>query len=407
MMFAGSILANFAVLPLVGYFAQFAGDGVTVWNNAGVAVNAMKVGQISGSYLRYIGAGMMLSGGLIGAIKLIPTIITSIKKTLGAKNNAAGIEEGSGIGRLILIAGIILSFGAGFIISNGNITMAIIASILSVVLAMLFAIVSGRLTGVVGTSNLPVSGMTIASLVLVTLLFLGFKWTTPENNKSLLLFGSFIVTAIAMAGGYAQSQKVSFILGGSKNEMSKYLTIASIAGVVTVVGTIILLADQLVMTGENVQFALPQANLMATLTEGIISGKLPWGMIIVGIVMGVFFFLLNLPVMTVAIGFYLPIATTSIILIGALVRLFIEKTSKSEPDKEAKISNGISLSAGLVAGSSIIGLIGIILQVTGVITLSDITGFAATNSMAWILLVILIVMTGLTLLNAGVKNGKK
>ena len=111
--------------------------------------------------------------------------------------------------------------------------------------------------------------------------------------------------------------------------------------------------------------------------------------------------------MTVAIGFYLPIATTSIILIGALVRLFIEKTSKSEPDKEAKISNGISLSAGLVAGSSIIGLIGIILQVTGVITLSDITGFAATNSMAWILLVILIVMTGLTLLNAGVKNGKK
>ena len=407
MMFAGSILANFAVLPLVGYFAQFAGDGVTVWNNAGVAVNAMKVGQIYGSYLRYIGAGMMLSGGLIGAIKLIPTIITSIKKTLGAKNNAAGIEEGSGIGRLILIAGIILSFGAGFIISNGNITMAIIASILSVVLAMLFAIVSGRLTGVVGTSNLPVSGMTIASLVLVTLLFLGFKWTTPENNKSLLLFGSFIVTAIAMAGGYAQSQKVSFILGGSKNEMSKYLTIASIAGVVTVVGTIILLADQLVMTGENVQFALPQANLMATLTEGIISGKLPWGMIIVGIVMGVFFFLLNLPVMTVAIGFYLPIATTSIILIGALVRLFIEKTSKSEPDKEAKISNGISLSAGLVAGSSIIGLIGIILQVTGVIKRSDITGFAATNSMAWILLVILIVMTGLTLLNAGVKNGKK
>lgn len=407
MMFAGSILANFAVLPLVGYFAQFAGDGVTVWNNAGVAVNAMKVGQIYGSYLRYIGAGMMLSGGLIGAIKLIPTIITSIKKTLGAKNNAAGIEEGSGIGRLILIAGIILSFGAGFIISNGNITMAIIASILSVVLAMLFAIVSGRLTGVVGTSNLPVSGMTIASLVLVTLLFLGFKWTTPENNKSLLLFGSFIVTAIAMAGGYAQSQKVSFILGGSKNEMSKYLTIASIAGVVTVVGTIILLADQLVMTGENVQFALPQANLMATLTEGIISGKLPWGMIIVGIVMGIFFFLLNLPVMTVAIGFYLPIATTSIILIGALVRLFIEKTSKSEPDKEAKISNGISLSAGLVAGSSIIGLIGIILQVTGVIKRSDITGFAATNSMAWILLVILIVMTGLTLLNAGVKNGKK
>src|SRR5690606_37666374 len=156
-----------------------------------------------------------------------------------------------------------------------------------------------------------------ASLVLVTLLFLGFGWTSPENNKSLLLFGSFIVTAIAMAGGYTQSQKVSMVLGGSRNEMSKYLSIASIVGVVTVVGTIMLLADQLVLTGDQMQFALPQANLMATLTEGIISGRLPWGMIITGIVMGIFFYLLKLPVMTVAIGFYLPIATTSIILIGA------------------------------------------------------------------------------------------
>ncbi|MFB0957894.1 MAG: OPT family oligopeptide transporter [Clostridiaceae bacterium] len=407
MMFAGSILANFAVLPLIGYFSSFAADGVTVWNNPGVAINAMKVGNIAGSYLRYIGAGMMLSGGLIGAIKLIPTIITSIKKTLGAKTSAAGSEEGAGVGRIILLAGFIISFIAGFLISGGNIMMALLASVLSVVLAMLFAIVSGRLTGTVGTSNLPVSGMTIASLVLVTLLFLGFGWTSPENNKSLLLFGSFIVTAIAMAGGYTQSQKVSMVLGGSRNEMSKYLAIASIVGVVTVVGTIMLLADQLVLTGDQVQFALPQANLMATLTEGIISGRLPWGMIITGIVMGIFFYLLKLPVMTVAIGFYLPIATTSIILIGALIRQFIEMTAKTTADKEAKISNGISLSAGLVAGSSIIGLIGIILQVTGVLKLSDITGFAASNNMAWILLAVLIGLTVVTLMNAGARKSGK
>lgn len=407
MMFAGSILANFAVLPLIGYFSSFAADGVTVWNNPGVAINAMKVGNIAGSYLRYIGAGMMLSGGLIGAIKLIPTIITSIKKTLGAKTSAAGSEEGAGVGRIILLAGFIISFIAGFLISGGNVMMALLASVLSVVLAMLFAIVSGRLTGTVGTSNLPVSGMTIASLVLVTLLFLGFGWTSPENNKSLLLFGSFIVTAIAMAGGYTQSQKVSMVLGGSRNEMSKYLAIASIVGVVTVVGTIMLLADQLVLTGDQMQFALPQANLMATLTEGIISGRLPWGMIITGIVMGIFFYLLKLPVMTVAIGFYLPIATTSIILIGALIRQFIEMTAKTTADKEAKISNGISLSAGLVAGSSIIGLIGIILQVTGVLKLPDITGFAASNNMAWILLAVLIGLTVVTLMNAGARKSGK
>lgn len=407
MMFAGSILANFAVLPLIGYFASFAADGVAVWNNPDVGINTMKVGNIAGSYLRYIGAGMMLSGGLIGAVKLIPTIITSIRKTLSTKVSASGTEESSAIGRIILLAGFVTSFAAGFIISGGNLLMAVLASVLSIVLAMLFVIVSGRLTGTVGTSNLPVSGMTIASLVLVTLLFLGFGWITPANNKSLLLFGSFIVTAVAMAGGYTQSQKVSMILGGSRNEMSKYLAVASLVGVVTVVGTIMLLADQLVLKGDQVQFALPQANLMATLTEGIISGRLPWGMIIAGVVMGIFFFLLKLPVMTVAIGFYLPIATTSIILIGALVRLLIEKTAKTDADKDAKLSNGISLSAGLVAGSSIVGLIGIILQVTGVIKPSDITGFAATNTMAWILMAILLALVIGTLLRAGVKHAEK
>lgn len=407
MMFAGSILANFAILPLIGYFSSFAADGAMVWNNPSVAINSMNVGNIAGSYLRYIGAGIMLSGGLIGAVKLIPTIITSVKKTLGAKTAIKGTEEGSGMSRVILISGIVISFLAGFLISGGNILMAILTMVLALVLAMLFVIVSGRLTGTVGTSNLPVSGMTIASLVLVTLLFVGLGWTTPGNNKSLLLFGAFIVTAIAMAGGYTQSQKVSMLLGGSRNEMSKYLTIASLVGVVTVVGTIILLADQLVLTGSEVQFALPQANLMATLTEGIISGRLPWGMIITGVVMGVFFYLLKLPVMTVAIGFYLPISTTSIILIGALVRKIVDMAGKSKADREAKLSNGISLSAGLVAGSSIIGLVGIILQVTGVIKPSEILGFAATNTMAWIILAILMISVIAVLQRAGVKNAKK
>lgn len=404
MMFAGSILANFAVLPLIGYFASFAADGVTVWNNPSVQINAMKVGNIAGSYLRYIGAGMMLSGGLIGAVKLIPTIIASIRKTLSAKSVKTSGEEGSGVGRIILIAGIVISFVAGFLISNGNVMMALLASILSIILALLFTIVSGRLTGTVGTSNLPVSGMTIASLVLVTLLFLGFGWTTADNNKSLLLFGSFIVTAIAMAGGYTQSQKVSMVLGGSRNEMSKFLAVASVVGVLTVVGTILVLKDQLILTGDQVQFALPQANLMATLTEGIISGRLPWGMIIAGIVMGIFFYLLKLPVMTVAIGFYLPIATTSIILLGAIVRYIVERTSRSQEDKEAKIANGISLSAGLVAGSSILGLVGIILQVSGIIVPGAITGFAGSNNMAWILLVVLLGLIFATLANAGVKG---
>ncbi len=403
-MFAGSILANFGVLPLIGYFSSFAKDGVTVWNNHSVAIGAMQVKHIAGSYVKYIGAGMMLSGGLIGAIKLIPTIVSSIKETLNAKSsNESGSSSSA---NTILIGGIVVGFLAGFLSSGGNMVMAVSASVLSLFLSLLFVIVSGRLTGTIGTSNLPVSGMTIASLVLVTLLFVVMGWQNPESNRSLLLFGTFIVTAISIAGGYCQSQKVNFIIGGEKNEMDKYFTIASVVGVAVVVGVILLLSSQLSMTGDSVPFALPQANLMATLTAGIMSGQLPWPLIIVGVVMGVVLYLLKLPIMTVAIGFYLPISTTSIILIGALVRWFVERMCTSEKEKEVKVSNGISLSSGLVAGGSIVGLIGIILQVTNVIKVGEPSGFAATNGMAFVMLVVLVIATILPILSSKVKNAK-
>ncbi|MCC0636869.1 MULTISPECIES: OPT family oligopeptide transporter [unclassified Clostridioides] len=405
-MFAGSILSNFGIAPLIGYFTDMAKDGAMVWNNPAMPLNQMDVGAISSSYVKYIGAGMMLCGGIIGAIKLIPTIIASIKETLKAKSSTGDAEEGSSIQMILLLGGVVVGFLAAFLIS-GNIAMAIIGAIISLLLSLLFVIVAGRLTGTIGTSNLPVSGMTIASLVIVTLVFVIMGWTDLEANKSLLLFGSFIVVAIAIAGGYTQSQKVTYIIGGSKNEMQRYFTVASIVGVIVVVGVILLLSDQLKATGDNVQFALPQANLMSTLTSGIMSGSLPWVMIIVGVFMAIVLYALNLPIMTIAIGFYLPIATTSIILVGALIRLFVELVSKSEKEKEAKVSNGISLSSGLVAGGSIIGLIGIILQVTGVITPKVPSGFAATNSMAIALLIVLVVLTTLPIILSKVKNNEQ
>ncbi|HBG7254879.1 OPT family oligopeptide transporter [Clostridioides difficile] len=405
-MFAGSILSNFGIAPLIGYFTDMAKDGAMVWNNPAMPLNQMDVGAISSSYVKYIGAGMMLCGGIIGAIKLIPTIIASINETLKAKSSTGEGEEGSSIQMILLLGGVVIGFLAAFLIS-GNIVMAIIGAIISLLLSLLFVIVAGRLTGTIGTSNLPVSGMTIASLVIVTLVFVIMGWTDLEANKSLLLFGSFIVVAIAIAGGYTQSQKVTYIIGGSKNEMQRYFTIASIVGVIVVVGVILLLSDQLRATGDNVQFALPQANLMSTLTSGIMSGSLPWVMIIVGVFMAIVLYALNLPIMTIAIGFYLPIATTSIILVGALIRLFVELVSKTEKEKEVKVSNGISLSSGLVAGGSIIGLIGIILQVTGVVTPKVPSGFAATNSMAIALLVVLVVLTALPIVLSKVKNNEQ
>lgn len=404
-MFAGSILANFGVVPLIGYFADLADKSMVSWNNSSVFLSQMDVNAISGSYVKYIGAGMMLCGGIIGALKLIPTIVISIKETLKAKSsNDVNSDRNSGE-IIILLIGVIVSFVAAFIISQ-SIKMAIIAVIVSLILSLLFVIVSGRLTGTIGTSNLPVSGMTIASLVILTLVFVIMGWTTQADNKSLLLFASFMVVAISAAGGYSQSQKVTYIIGGSRKEMLNSFTLSSIVGVVVVTGTIMLLSSKLAVTGADAQFALPQANLMATLTSGIMEGNLPWPMILVGIFMALVLFLLKLPIMAVAIGFYLPISTTSIILVGALIRVLVEKMSKSEKEKEAKVANGISLSSGLVAGGSIIGLVGIILQVTGIITPKAPSGFASSNMMAILLLIILVIATTIPIMLSKFKSDK-
>lgn len=400
-MFAGSILSVFGITPLLTYFAEMANDSVMVWNNAALQVNQMSVGDVAGSYVKYIGAGMMLCGGLIGAIKLIPTIIASIKETLNAKSSS---EEGGGsMALIILLVGAVIGFIAAFMIS-GSISMAVVGAVLALILSLLFVIVAGRLTGTIGTSNLPVSGMTIASLVITTLVFVAMGWTSQADNKSLLLFGSFIVVAIAIAGGYCQSQKATFVIGGNKNEMQRYFTISAVVGVIVVVAVMILLADQLKITGDNPPFALPQAGLMSTLTSGIMSGDLPWVMIIVGVFMAIVLHLLHLPIMTVAIGFYLPISTTSIILVGALVREFVERTTKNEDEKEVKVSNGVSLSSGLVAGGSILGLIGIICQITGLVGGSAPSGFAAGNGMAVVLLVVLLILVAIPILGSKVKD---
>lgn len=399
-MFAGSVLANFGIAPLIGYFTDMADQGISSWNDVTLFINQMDVNSISSSYVKYIGAGMMLCGGIIGALKLIPTIFVSVKETFKSKSGTN--EKGMGE-TIILLVGAAIIFITAFMISK-SVLMAILAAIVSLILSLLFVIVAGRLTGTIGTSNLPVSGMTIASLVILTLVFVINGWNSKSDNKTLLLFAAFMVVAISVAGGYSQSQKVTYIIGGSKKEMRNGFIISSIVGVIVVTATIKVLSSQLAVTGSEAQFALPQANLMSTLTSGIMSGDLPWPMILVGVVMALFLFLLNLPIMTIAIGFYLPISTSSIILIGALIRVLVEKLSNSKEEKDIKVANGISLSSGLVAGGSIIGLIGIILQVVGIITPKVPKGFANTNMMGIILLIILVVSTILPILMSKTKK---
>lgn len=352
-MFAGSIMANFVITPLIAYFSEFANTSQVVWNDPTLLISEMSAADIQSSYTKYIGAGMMLAGGFIGVFKLLPVIVSSLKNTFSSNVLDNG-GESNNFFIYMLGTGLVLLLATSILIST-SVGMIVLSFLLIFVFIFLFAIVASRMTGTIGTSNLPVSGMTIASLLIVTVTFLLLGWTTQVDNVIILLIASTIVTGISASGGYAQSQKATYIIGGTKSGMQKSFTLATIVGVITSIGVLLLLSPQFI-SGE---IQPPQAALMATLTQGILTGNLPWLFIFTGISMAFVFFFLDLPIMTLAIGFYLPMGTVTIILFGALIRFFIKRLNRDDKEQlEGKEQKGIIYSSGLIAGGAITGLIG-------------------------------------------------
>ncbi len=412
-MLAGAILANFAVIPLVGYFVELANAQASAWNDPSLLLNSMAAGDIQAVYTKYIGAGMMLTGGVVGAIKLLPVIKSSLAE-LRAADTSSGNSSKTGL--IAGVAAIILLIATVFI--SSSILMILVTFILILFFSFLFSIVASRLTGDIGTSNLPVSGMTIASLLIVTVTFVIFGrltgnefWTSPEGNLTVLLALTAVVTAIANSGGYSQSQKATFVLGGNANVMQKYYAIASVFGVATSVAVIQVLSDQIVNNPDMV--SAPQANLMASITQGILSNDLPWTIIFVGVVIAFVLFLLDLPIMTVALGFYLPMGTVSIVFFGGLLRYVIDKRNAHDEELlTAKIERGTIFSSGLIAGGAIVGLIGAFLAVLGgengmfaypfYVGTSD-GALLSGNGIAFLLIVALFVIT-YAYINKGTKN---
>lgn len=389
-MFAGAVLAYFVFGPLIGYLASMADPSVMVWNVPELAVVDMTASDIKGSYLKYIGAGMMLGGGIIGAIKLIPAIVDSLKATAAGMKNSEGSEGGGTFTILLIAAGLILVVLGSFVVTTSG-AMAIVGSLLAIIFIFIFAIVAGRMTGDIGTSNLPVSGMTIASLLVMTLVFLGMGWTTQADNASLLIIATMVVCGISVSGGFQQSLKTTYIIGGTKEIMQKNYVYAAAVGVITATFVVMVLETS-ILDGT---MTASQANLMASLTEGVLTGNLPWDLIFVGVFGAIALFFLRLPIMTIAIGFYLPFATTSAILCGAIIRSIVEKMSKNDADKEAKVGRGVIFSSGLVAGGAIVGLVAAVLGILGIsLSMGNADGSAmfSTNAVAWVTLVAILVV---------------
>lgn len=365
-MFAGGILGWLVFIPAI---CLFGGDTVIfpadvsiteLWNTAGA-------NGIWSNYIRYIGAGAVAAGGIISLVKTLPligrTFVDAMKSLRGSK--AEEKPERTQIDMkmsvvLIMVAALIVLIAAVPVIP-----IDIFGAVIVVVFGFFFATVSSRMVGLVGSSNNPVSGMAIATLLVTTLLLKATGHTGMSGMLAAIAIGSVICIVASMAGDMSQDLKTGYILGATPVKQQYGEVIGTIVSAVTI-GFVLYLLNNAWGYGTT-ELPAPQATLMKMIVEGVMDGNLPWTLVFIGVFVAVVVEILGIPVLPFAIGLYLPIELSSTIMIGGVLRWFVEKKKyASEDAKEKTVNNGVLCCSGFIAGE---GLIGIVLAILTVVSI--------------------------------------
>ena len=229
----------------------------------------------------------------------------------------------------------------------------LLAALLIIVFGFFFVTVSSRITGLIGTSSNPISGMTIATLILTCSIFVALGWTGDVYAPIALSVGAIVCIAAAQAGGTSQDLKTGYLVGATPVHQQIGLVIGVLTSALVIGLTTLYLHG--VMGIGSTSLPAPQATLMATIIKGLLSQNLPWGLVLVGVFISVTLELCGIHSLSFAVGSYLPIATTAPIFVGGMVRAFVErKTSKPE---ESEVGAGTLFSSGLIAGGSLAGIL--------------------------------------------------
>jgi putative OPT family oligopeptide transporter len=324
----------------------------------------MSPGQIWSAYIRYIGAGAVLASGLITLGRTIPTIVSSAVEGLrgfGQDADVAPLRTERELSmRVVLIGTLLVALFLAFaprMPVQGN----VLAALLTIVFAFFFATVSSRITGLIGTSSNPVSGMTIATLILTCLLFVALGWTGDTYGPVAICVGAVVCIAAANAGNTSQDLKTGYIVGATPLYQQLGLLIGVVASAISIGFTTLYLHRVFVIGSEAI--AAPQATLMATIITGLLSQNLPWGLVLVGVFLSITLELCGIKSLSFAVGSYLPIATTAPIFAGGLVRWWVERSTGVT--EESELGAGTLFSSGLIAGGSICGILFALLVGTG------------------------------------------
>jgi putative OPT family oligopeptide transporter len=361
-LFAGGLLAWFVLIPMISYFG--AGVPAPIFPSTKVIAD-MDAWAIWSKYIRYIGAGAVAAGGFISLARSLPMIISSFKAAMvglsaGSKADGEQVRTQRDVGMVAIFVGVLGVFVASIFVSEMNVTWVGATSI--VLFGFFFAAVSARIAGIVGVSNLPVSGMTIAALLVSTFLLKISGVVGTQGMIAAITTGATICVATAVAGSLAQNLKTAHIVGATPKYVQIGMMIGGIASTVMVAWVILMLHQAYGIGSDKV--AAPQATLMSMVVNGVMTGTLPWDLVIAGGVIGVLLALINVPILPVAIGLYLPLHLSTAVFAGGIVRWFVDRAFSGDTLK-GKVEKGILFSSGLIAGDALMGILIAVLAYQG------------------------------------------
>lgn len=365
-MFAGGLLGWLVLIPTIVIFG-----GETILYPGTSAIQKIYqetgAGGIWSNYIRYIGAGAVAAGGSISLIKSLPLIVSTFYDAVKGMKTGAGASINrteQDLNSKVVFAGIILVVFVLWVLPAVPVTL--MGALLIVVFGFFFATVSSRMVGLVGSSNNPVSGMAIATLLFSTMILKVTGDTGIHGMQGAIAIGSIICIIACMAGDTSQDLKTGYILGATPKKQQIGEIIGTVVSALTIGGVLILL-DRAWGFGTS-DLSAPQAMLMKMIVEGVMGGTLPWALVFIGVCIAIVIEIVGISVLPVAIGLYLPLDLSACIMIGGLVRLYVDKQKMEEIQRKKVVNKGILFSSGMIAGE---GLVGIILAVLTVLNAAD------------------------------------
>jgi putative OPT family oligopeptide transporter len=367
---AGSFLSYFVFVPLIYYF----GNELTVTIGSGVTllVKDMTAEQIFRNYVRHIGIGAIAMAGFIGIVRSSKVIRSAfslaVKEIFGGKTvEDSVLRTQRDLAMRIIVIGTIATALAIFIFFLfgvvSNLIHALIGLLIVMIMSFLFTTVAANAIAITG--NNPVSGMTLMTLVLSSIILVSVGLSGPTGMVSALIIGGVVCTALSVAGSFVTDLKIGYWLGSSPHKQERWKFVGVIISAATVVWIISLLSNIYGFTGEGALPA-PQANAMAAIIQPLMSNQpAPWMLYIAGAVISLILASLKVPVLAFALGMYLPQEINTPLLIGGMIAHFVSTRSKDEEVNNARRERGTLIASGFIAGGALMGVVSVIIRSTG------------------------------------------